>query len=210
MIAVNGLIQVKHLAFMNSWVRGQYLHLFGQGSEAETQFASGNCVTMTAPSSSLPTLRRQAQFDVVVTSFPYHEGAYGAPQNTLADGPSLWVAAGRSATEYNAISRFIHFWLTPESQVEWQVNAGYLPLNPAGLLVVTESKLLQDQLAANRIAVHQLMNKPVTQASAASALAHAPGVRRVLGEEMDAVWSDTKPAKQALDDAVMRIRSGRM
>jgi len=209
-ISINGLMQVKHLAFMNSWVRGQYLHLFGQGNEAESQFARGNCLTLTAPSSALPTLRRQAQFDILVSPFPYHDGAYGSPQNTLADGPSMWVAAGRNPAEYKAVARFVSFWLTPESQVEWQVNAGYLPLNPAGLLVATDSRLLEEQLLANRIAVEELTHKPVTNASAASALSHAPGVRRVLGEEMDAIWADRKPPKQALDDAVTRIRSGRM
>jgi sn-glycerol 3-phosphate transport system substrate-binding protein len=209
-ISVNGLMQVKHLAFMNSWVRGQYLHLFGQGNEAENQFAKGNCLTLTAPSSALPTLRRQAQFDILVAPFPYHDGAYGSPQNTLADGPSMWVAAGRTSAQYKAVAQFVSFWLTPESQVEWQVNAGYLPLDPAGLLAATHSKLLEEQLQANRIGIEELTHKPVTNASAASALAHAPGVRRVLGEEMDAVWADRKPAKQALDDAVARIRSGRM
>lgn len=209
-ITVNGLMQVKHLAFMNSWVRGQYLQLFGEGKQAETEFAKGNCLTLTAPSSAYPTLRREAQFDVIVAPFPYHEGAYGSPQNTIADGPAMWVAAGRSAAEYKAIARFVSFWLTPESQVEWQVNAGYLPLSPGGFLAATESRLLQNELVANRIALASLGNKPVTAASAASPLAHAPGVRRVLGEEMEAVWADRKPAKQALDDAVARIRSGHM
>ncbi|MEC5384171.1 extracellular solute-binding protein [Uliginosibacterium sp. H3] len=209
-IAVNGLMQVKHLAFMNSWVRAQYLHFFGQGNNAENVFAQGNCVTLTAPSSAFPTLRRQAKFDVVVAPFPYHDGAYGAPQNTLADGPSMWVAAGRTPAEYKAVARFVSFWLTPESQVEWQVNAGYLPLNPSGLLIATSSKLLQDELQANRLAIAELTNKPTTDASAASPLAHAPGVRRVLGEEMENIWADRKPPKQAMDDAVMRIRSGRM
>ncbi|HSD35873.1 MAG TPA: extracellular solute-binding protein [Rhodocyclaceae bacterium] len=209
-IAVNGLMQVKHLAFMNSWVRAKYLHFFGQGKDAESVFAKGDCATLTAPSSALPTLRRQAKFDIVVSPFPYHDGAYGAPQNTLADGPSMWVAAGRTAAEYKAITQFVSFWLTPESQVEWQVNAGYLPLNQAGLLIATESKLLEEPLQANRIGIAELTNKPTTDASAASRLAHAPGVRRVLGEEMDNIWADRKPAKQALDDAVARIRSGRM
>lgn len=209
-ISVNGLMQVKHLAFMNSWMRGLYMHLFGQGHEAESEFAQGNCLTLTAPSSAFPTLRRQASFDIVVAPFPYHEGAYGSPQNTLADGPSMWIGAGRSASEYKAIAQFVTFWLTPESQVEWQVNAGYLPLNPAGLLVATDSKLLADDLRASRIGIGSLTNKPVTNASYASGLSHAPGVRRILGEEMDAIWADRKPPKQALDDAVARIRSGRM
>jgi sn-glycerol 3-phosphate transport system substrate-binding protein len=209
-IAVNGLMEIKHLAFMNSWVRAQYLHFFGMGNEAESVFAKGDCVTLTAPSSAFPTLRRQAKFDVVVAPFPYHDGAYGAPQNTLADGPSMWVAAGRTPAEYKAVAHFVSFWLTPETQVEWQVNAGYLPLNQAGLLIATSSKLLEEPLQANRIAIAELTNKPTTDASAASGLSHEPGVRHVLGEEMENIWADRKPPKQAMDDAVMRIRSGHM
>jgi sn-glycerol 3-phosphate transport system substrate-binding protein len=42
------------------------------------------------------------------------------------------------------VARFVDFWLT-ESQVEWQRNAGYLPLNRAGLLA-SESRLLAADL----------------------------------------------------------------
>ncbi|GAB4059963.1 extracellular solute-binding protein [Uliginosibacterium sediminicola] len=203
-VVANGLMQVKHIALMNSWVRGQYLHLFGYGREAEQVFMDGKCASLTASSALLPSLRR-AGLDVVVSPLPYHDGAYGAPLNTLADGPSMWIAAGRSSAEYAQIARFVSFWLSAESQVEWQVNAGYLPLNQAGLLAATRSRLLREDLQAIRIAIDELTHKSATNGYA-SALAHKPGVREVFAEELDAVWTDRKPPKQALDDAVSRIR----
>lgn len=207
-IAVNGLVQVKHMAKMNSWIKARYLHYFGRDNEAEAHFLKGECAVLLAPSGAWPSLRAAAGFDVGVSAYPYHDDAYGAPQNTWADGPALWVAAGKSANEYRAAAAFIRFWLTPESQVEWQVKSGYLPLSPAGLLVTQSSRLLSEELAAQRLAVAQLTHKDVTASSYATAFGHRRGVRRVLAEEMEAIFSDKKPPKQGLDDAVQRIRAG--
>ena len=204
-IAVNGLVQVKHLAMLTTWRKANYLHYFGRADEGEAKFASGECAVLVAPSAAFPTLKRQAKFAVGVSAYPYHDDAYGAPQNTWADGPALWVAAGRSAAEYKLAARFVRFWLTPESQVEWQVGAGYLPLNTSGLLVAQSSQLLSDELAAQRLAIAQLTHKPVTAASRATAFGHRRGVREVIAEEVEAVFADRKPAKQGLDDAVQRI-----
>lgn len=207
-IAVNGLIQVKHLAKMSTWYKSRYLHYFGREDEGDAHFTNGECAVLVAPSAAYPSLVRAAGFEVGVSSYPYHDDAYGAPQNTWADGPALWVSAGRSAAEYKLAARFVHFWLTPQNQVDWQIGAGYLPLSPAGLLAVQGSKLLKDELRAQQVALAELSFKPATAASSASAFGHRAGVRRVLAEEMEGVFADKKPAKQGLDDAVQRIRSG--
>ncbi len=207
-IAVNGLVQVKHMAKMNSWIKARYLHYFGRDNEAEAHFAKGECAVLLAPSGAWPSLRSTAGFEVGVSAYPYHDDAYGAPQNTWADGPALWVASGKSAGEYRAAAAFIRFWLTAENQVEWQVKSGYLPLSPAGLLVTQSSRLLSEELAAQRLAIAQLTHKDVTASSYATAFSHRRGVRRVLAEEMEAVFADKKPPKQGLDDAVQRIRAG--
>ncbi|MGC3963280.1 MAG: extracellular solute-binding protein [Rhodocyclaceae bacterium] len=206
-LAANGLIQVKHLAMMSSWYKARYLQVFGRGDEALEPFAKGACAVLTAPSDDYPTLQRMASFDIGVAPFPFHGDAYGAPQNTVADGSSLWIGAGKTAAEYKAAAKFVNFWLTPETQVEWQVNAGYLPLNTAGALA-TGSKLLSDKLLAQQIAIEELTNKPVSIASTASTYGRRAGVRRILDEEIESVWANKKPAKQALDDAVNRARAG--
>lgn len=207
-IAVNGLIQVKHLAKMATWYRAGFLRLFGRAGEGEDHFASGECSVLIAPSAAYPTLMRTAGFQIGVSSYPYHDDAYGAPQNTWADGPAMWAASGRSAAEYRLIAAFVNFWLNPENQVDWQVNAGYLPLSQAGFVLTQSSKILQSELEAQRVAIAELTFKPVSGFSAASAYAHRQGVRRVLAEEMELVFAEKKPAKQGLDDAEQRIRSG--
>lgn len=209
-IAVNGLIQVKHLAKMSTWYRSGLLKMYGRDGAGEDHFAKGECAVLVAPSSAYPTLRRQASFDVGVTTYPYHDDAYGAPQNTWADGPAMWVGSNLKGSETRLVASFVAFWLQPQNQVDWQVNAGYLPLSPAGYVLTQASSLMKDDLLAQRLAISELTHKPVTSSSAASALVHRPGVRSVLADEMEQVIIGDKPPKQGLDDAVERIRKGHL
>lgn len=204
-LAINGMLEVKHVAMLSSWVKARYLHLFGREDEATERFAKGECAVLTAPSGAWPTLKRQAAFDVGVSSLPYHEDYYGAPQNTLADGPAMWIGAGKSPAEYKSVARFISFMLTAESQVEWQRNAGYLPLNQAGLLA-SESRLLAADLLNIHVGVQQLTHKKVTAISKASSYPQRAAVRKIIEEELESVWEDRKPSKLALDTAVARSR----
>lgn len=204
----NGIFQVKHVAMMASWTRARYLHVFPQQAEAEQRFASGDCAVIAAPSASWADFRRAGKVDVAVSRLPYYEDFPGAPQNTVADGPALWAAAGKKPVEYKAVARFVSFWLQADNQVAWQRETGYLPLNRAGLLA-SRSELLGDDLENVRVAVDQLSNKPATAQSSAQPVVERQSVRRILDEELAGVWADEKAAKEALDNAVMRAQGAK-
>ena len=204
-LATNGMLQVKHIAKMASWYRARYLQLFDAEGEAERRFASGECAVLTASSAAYAEFRDKTGFEVAVARLPYHEGYPGAPQNTLADGASLWVAEGLNKQDYLGVARLVSYWLSPEAQVGWQRDSGYLPLNRAGLLA-SDSELLQPEMASIKVAVSQLTNRPVTASSRASAYPGSVAVRKILSEELHDVWADSKAAKQALDNAVVRSR----
>ena len=199
----NGMFQVKHVAMMASWARARYLHIFDRQSEAEDRFATGECAVIAAPSASWVEFRRSGKLDVGVSRLPYYDDFPGAPQNTVADGPALWAAAGKKPVEYKAVARFRCFGLQPENQVAWQRETGYLPLNRAGLLA-SRSELLGADLENVRVAVEQLTNKPATSDSSAQPVVEREKVRRILDEELAGVWADSKAAKEALDNAVAR------
>ncbi len=201
----NGMLQVKHVAMMASWHRANYLRIFDSEREAEQRFAAGECALIAAPSSSWANFRRAGRFELGIAPLPYHDDVPGAPQNTLADGAALWVAAGKRPADYKAVARFVEFFLQPENQVAWQRATGYLPLNRAGLLAA-ESEILGDDLENVRVAVAQLTNKVPTPNSSASLLTGDARILAILDEELKGVWSDAKPAKQALDDAVLRAQ----
>lgn len=202
-LTVNGLLNVKHLAMMSSWVKSKYMHVTAKTDEANARFASGECPVITTASSAWAGFQRHAKFNVGVGALPYHDDVRDAPRHTLAKGPDLWVTVGHQPAEYALAARFVRFLLEPAIQIETQKNLGFLPLNRAGLLAVS-SELLRDDLAHNRVAVDQLKNKPVTESSRASLLSDNHNVNDILDEELEALWADKKPAKEALDTAVAR------
>lgn len=204
-VNVNGLLQVKHLALMSSWYKSRYLHVFGREDEAEERFIKGECAVLTASSARYPAYLRRAGFPVGVSALPHQEEYRGAPQNTLMDGPALWVVNGRSEAQYRAVAKFVSFLLTPENQVELQRHLGGLPLGRAGL-VASRGDLLGEDLVNVRVAIATLTNKPATEASRAHPVMHRREVRHVLDEALESVWANQKPPKQALDDAAARLR----
>lgn len=205
-VAFNGMLQVKHVAMMASWHRARYLRTFDADAEAESRFATGECAVIAAPSSSWTEFRSNAKFDIGIAPLPYHDDFNGAPQNTLAEGGAMWVTAGKSKAEYKGVAQFVAFWLQPQNQVAWQRESGYLPLNRAGVFAA-QSDVLAPELANVQVALAQLGNKPATADSSASSFIGRKRVQSILDEELSAVWADRKPAKEALDTAVVRVQA---
>ncbi len=200
----NGLFHVKYVSLMASWNRANLLKFFNSRAEAEERFAKGECAMLIGPSDSWVDFRQREGLDVGVAPLPYVEGTPGAPQNTLASGASLWVAAGKKANENKVVANFINFWLQPDNQIAWQRDTGYLPLSKAGFFA-SESTLLGDSLENIKVAIGQLTQRPVTANSAIQAAIERESARRVIDEELNEVWADRKSAKAALDSAVTRL-----
>ncbi|MDR3213070.1 MAG: extracellular solute-binding protein, partial [Azoarcus sp.] len=204
----NDLFHVKYLALMASWHRANLLHVYQDRAEADRRFAAGECAMLVAPSDSWVDFRGQNGLDVGVTRLPYQEDTPGAPQNTLADGAALWAAAGKKASEYKGVAKFVSFWLQPDNQVAWQREAGYLPLSRAGIFA-SESNLLGDELENIRVAIGELAGRPTTANSVVQPLIERESTRRLIDEELAEVWAGRKAAKAALDSVVQRISTGK-
>lgn len=198
---VNGMLQIRHVALMASWVRARYLHVFDSNVEAEKRFARGECAVIAGSSASWPTLNQSAGFAIGVGQLPYYDD-HGHVGGTLADGPSLWAASKRSRNDYRAAASFVRFMLKPENQLAWQRGTGFLPLNAKGMVAADAVAKDQPNLM---VASEQLqLNDAKAKSVGLSELPRKAKVRAILDEELAAVWADTKPAKQALDTAVVR------
>ena len=196
----NGLPQVKHVAMMATWTKANYFKLFGRRDEASKHFREGECAMISTDSREHVDFRDAKGVELGVAALPYHDDVYGGRQNSLADGASLWVGAGRSAAEYKQAAKFVSFLLSPEMQVELVRVYGGLPLTSAGR-AAARSKVLRDGDKTLEVAYASLKGKG---ASPASHVADADPVRIIANEELEAVWSDQKPAKAALDTSVTR------
>ena len=98
-LAINGLVQIKHVAMLATWHKAKYFSYFGRRDEADRRFASGECAMLTSSSWLYSSLNEQKSVDFGVAQLPYHDDVYGAPKNTLADGLSLWAGHGMKRDE---------------------------------------------------------------------------------------------------------------
>ncbi len=196
----NGLVEIKHVAMLATWYKSKYFSYFGRRDEADRRFANGECAMLTSSSSLSATLSENASLDVGVSALPYHDDVHGAPKSTLADGASLWIASGLKPAETKGVAALVNFILSPEVQVEMTIAGGYLPMTPVAR-AAAGSKLLKTDLAGLRVASSQLIGKALSPLVRVSQIER---VRIIVEEELEAVWANKKPAKEALDNAVQR------
>ena len=199
----NELPQVKHIAMMTTWVKAGYFRVFGRADEASARFRDGQCAMISTASREHVDFRDAKGVELGVAPLPFHDDLFGGRQNTLADGASLWIGAGRSAAEYKQIAKFVNFVLTPEMQVEIVRLYGGLPLTSAAR-AAARSKILRDGDNTLQVAYASLRGKGATPANH---VADVDAVRIVADEELEAVWADKKSGKAALDTAVARGNS---
>ena len=199
-LSFNGLVQVKHMAMMASWHKAGFFSYFGRRDEADNRFNAGECAMLTSSSALYAALRQNKKLDFGVSPLPYHADEYGTPKNTLADGASLWVAAGLKPAESKGVGKFISYILSPEFQIKLTVGGGYLPMTPVARATAT-SRLLKEDLAGLTIAYQQLHGKNVIPSIRVSQI---EAVRTIVDEELEAIWGQKKSSKEALDEAVRR------
>lgn len=199
-LTFNGMIQIKHVAMMATWYKSKYFAYFGRRDEADRRFANGDCAMLTSSSSLYTTLSKDKSLDVGVSALPFHDDVQGAPQNTLADGSSLWIANNLKPGETKGVAKFVNYILGPEVQVELTVAGGFLPMTSVAR-ATAGSKLLKSDMASLQVAFGELQGKPSTPVVR---VAQVESLHRIVDEEMETVWADKKPAKEALDDAVKR------
>jgi len=201
-LALNNMVNVKHIALLTSWHKSHYFVYSGPGREGDARFASGECAMLTGESALYAQIRRaQPDFPLGVAVLPHYDDVYGAkPAQVLPDGAALWVLAADRKPEREVVARFITFLLQPDVQREWVRATGFLPMTPAAVQALRESGADPSLLAR---AETRLSMKSGNAARTKNGFGRSR-IRNILNEEIEFVWGNRKPAKEALDTAVLR------
>lgn len=204
-VALNTLINVKHLALLISWQKSFYFHYYGPHREAEDKFLSGTCAMITADSTLYARLSPTKGVHAGASELPYHDDTYTmTPSRVLPDGASLWALAGKKKDEYKVLARFIKFFVEPANQRDWVKATAYLPMSRSALAALKEAGAFSPRLldaAAERLSNTRKDSGRIRNEAARSRM------RTILDEEVATVWQNKKPAKQALDDAMQRTNT---
>ena len=110
------------------------------------------------------------------------------------------MTSGLKPAETKGVAKLVSYILGPEIQINLTLAGGFLPITPVARAAAS-SKLLKSDLAGLEVAFSQLRGKhePMLVRPA-----QIEAVRQILNEELEAVWANKKPAKEALDEAVRR------
>lgn len=204
-VILNQLVNVKHIALLASWQKSFYFHYFGAGREGDQKFLAGECAMLTGESSLYAELSPQLPFAAGIASLPYYDDVRDAkPADVLPDGASLWVLPGRKKEEYKLTARFVGFLARPEVQREWVRATGFLPMTKASVEALRASGVSPVVLAA----VEKRLSQPKQSLARTKTGFGRNRVRQMLDEEIEYVWKNTKPAKEALDTAMERVNGG--
>jgi sn-glycerol 3-phosphate transport system substrate-binding protein len=199
----NNPVLVSHIAMLGQWAKDGRFVYTGRTTEPDAKFYSGDCAMSTASSATYGNIKRSAKFDFGISTLPYHAEVKGAPQNSIIGGASLWVYAGKSKEEYRGVAKFFSFMSSPAIQAEWHQATGYVPITTAAY-ELSKSQGFYEKNPGTDVAIEQLLMKNPTKMSKGIRLGNLPQIRTIIDEELEAVWSGKKAAKEALDEAVKR------
>lgn len=204
--ALNTLINVKHLALLISWQKSRYFHYYGPHREAEDKFLSGECAMITADSTLFARLSPTEGVHAGASPLPYHDDTYTmTPDKVLPEGASLWAIAGKKKDEYKLLARYIKFLLEAQNQRDWVKATAALPMSRSAMVALKDAGAFTPAIlnaAEKRLSTTQKDSGVIRNEVSRSRM------RAILDEELESVWANKKPAKQALDDAVQRYNSG--
>jgi sn-glycerol 3-phosphate transport system substrate-binding protein len=200
--AFNTHVMMRFVAMLSSWSKAGYFTYTGRGDEAEARFVAGDCGMITTSSAAQDRVAREARFAIGTSYLPFYDDVPGAPQNTAPGGAGLWVFAGKRPAEYRAVAKFFSFLLQPAEQARWHQRTGYLPLSRQASEIARKAGSYQEH-PGQEIALRQLAAAP-TRDSRGIRLGDYRWIRAILDEELEAVWSQTRTPKDALDRAVER------
>ncbi|TAK90188.1 MAG: extracellular solute-binding protein [Burkholderiaceae bacterium] len=196
----NSLLQVRHIALMNSWVVSELLRIKSDDVESNHSFASGECTVLTGGTAALGEALAQPVFHVGVAPLPYYEEAGKQTGHTQIGGDALWLMAGKSKEKYKAVADFLAWFSSPEIAAEWHQRTGYLPVTTAAFTATRKAGYYQPwpALEAQLQQVEQRAKPSLTSLPRK----YWQRLRAMISQHLNRVWKQQTPPKQALDDAV--------
>lgn len=131
-LLINNDAVKAHFTAVKEWVDAGLFGYYGSGwGDNQTPFETQEVAMWMGSSGSFGGLKKAADFEFSATYLPYWEGVNANPTNTFIGGAALWALTGHDAEENKAAAEFFRFLTSPEVQVFWHKETGYVPITNA-------------------------------------------------------------------------------
>ena len=202
-LTFNNPIVARHVTQLAEWQAAKTFDYSGRGQSAEPRFQRGECGIFIGSSATRADIKANSKFEVGFGMMPYWPDVFGAPQNTIIGGATLWVLRDRPRAEYTGVAKFFAYLSKPEVQAGWHQNTGYLPITRAAF-DLTRAQGFYDRNPGAAISIEQITLKPPTEHSKGIRLGSFVLIRDVIDEELEQAFSGKRSVQAALDHAVER------
>lgn len=199
----NSPFHVKHIAQLAAWQKDNIFRYGGRRGDGNPLFAEGKCAMLMNSSAYYGSLKKASKFDFGTSELPYWSTVAGAPQNSIIGGATLWVLKGHGQEEYKGVAKFMSYLSTPEVQVYWHKNTGYVPITNEAYQIVKNSGYYEE-FQGRDVAIIQMSSRAPTAHSKGLRLGNFVQARDIINDELEAIWAGKKTAQEGLNDAVTR------
>lgn len=153
-------------------------------------FLSGKTAMMWHSTGNLTAVKKNATFDFSVAMLPAKE-----MRGTPTGGGNFYVFKNTTPKQKEASLKLIKFMTSPENSAKWSIGTGYIGISKAAYETPALKKYVEEFPPA-KVARDQL-----DFATAELSTYQTGRVRKILDDSIQAVLTDKKSAKDALDDA---------
>lgn len=175
----------------------------GRRGESLPKFTNGECAMWMNSSAYYASIQKQAKFEFGQSMLPIETSIASQPQNSIIGGATLWVLRGKAQGDYKGVADFFNYMSSAEVQADWHQFTGYVPITTAAY-ELSKQQGFYEKNPGTDTAIKQLSLNQPTPNSRGLRFGNFVQVRDIINEEMEALWSGQKNAKEALDDAAKR------
>ena len=156
-ILVNNDAIKAHFTALSDWKENGLFEWYGTGwGDNQTPFEEGKVAIWLGSSGSFGGLaKKDLGFDFSATFMPYWEAVTTEPTQTFIGGAALFAMSGHSAEENAATAKFFEYLSSPETQVFWHKETGYVPITEAAYDMAKAQGYYNEQPAAE-VGIQQL------------------------------------------------------
>lgn len=189
---------MNHFAKLKEWKDAGYFGFYGTGwNENQTPFQEGQVALWLGSSGSFSGLLQSATMPFSATYLPYWEAVPGAGTNTFIGGAALFAMSGHPDEENRAAAAFFEFLTSPEVQVKWHKDTGYVPVTPAAY-ELAKSQGYYEEFPAAEIGVLQLQ-LPGSENTRGYRMGFYVQIRDVMNREYSRILNGETSVEDAFD-----------
>lgn len=202
-ILVNSPELKMHWNKVKEWRDAGFYEWYGAAwNDNQKPFEEGKVAIWMGSSGSFGGLSKlDLPFDFLATVLPYWESVTTEPKQTFIGGAALFAMSGKSDAENAATAAFFQYLTSPETQVMWHKETGYVPVTTAAY-EMAKAEGYYDELPAAEVGIEQL-SLPAGEHTKGYRMGFYVQIRDVMNREFGRILAgDT-----SVDDAFTAIEA---